>query len=307
MTFSERLRQQRISRGIDLAQIAAETKISKRHLEALENGDLKSIPGSIFARSFARQYARFVGVDENSIEEEIQAAFQQEDPLKIEETNPNLIPIEPVRHRSQDSFNWQQVPVPAVTLVAVLGACTLLYMGWQRLVLGKNEPSGPLAAAPALPNPFSGAPNTKLAAAESVQLPGAVPSESLEVGGQSVMELEVPQSAGPGMKISVVASQETWVSITANGKTVYTGILQPNSKRVLKGVERAKMVIGNAGGVDVLKDDQTIGPIGPQGQVRVVVLSPDGPRIMKTAKERESRRSRGDEPAQRPDPSRIAL
>lgn len=298
MTFSERLRQQRLSRGIDLAQIAADTKISKRYLEALESGDLKSIPGSIFARSFARQYARQVGLDETLIEEEIQTAFQQEDPFRVETSNPALTPAHAVAASesflSRIDFDWQRVPVPSVTLVAVLGACALLYMGWQRVVLGKGEPSGPLDSAPAALNPFAGAPSTKLPVAESLPrpgvaaLPGMVPVGSALNSQGTALELEVPQSGGPGMKISVVASQQTWVSITANGKTVYTGILEPNSTRVLKGVERAKMVIGNAGGVEVLTDDRNIGPIGPQGQVRVLLLSPDGPKIMKTVEERQT-------------------
>lgn len=299
MTFSERLRQQRLSRGIDLGQIAADTKISKRYLEALESGDLKSIPGAIFARSFARQYARHVGLDEALIEDEIQAAFQQEDPFKVEPSNPALTPAQPASHQhnsllSRIEFDWQRVPVPSLTLVAVLGACAMLYMGWQRVVLGKGESSSPLASAPALPNPFAGAPSTKLPVAESLPrpgvaaVPGMMPAGTMADGQNAALELEVPQSGGPGMKIAVVASQQTWVSITANGKTVYTGILEPNSTRVLKGVERAKMVIGNAGGVEVLTDDRTIGPIGPQGQVRVVLLSPDGPKIMKTAEERQA-------------------
>lgn len=292
MTFSERLRQQRLSRRIDLAQMAADTKISKRYLEALESGDLKSIPGSIFARSFARQYAQYVGLNASVIEDEIQAAFQQEDPF-TKPASAVSSPGLPARDAflSRLDFNWDRLSVPSVTLVAVLGGCSLLYMGWQRVVLGKGESSGPLASAPSLPSPFAGAPSTKLPTAESLPrpdvaaVPGMMPAGNN--GGQTgALELDVPQSNNPGMKIALVASQQTWISITANGKTVYTGILEPNSTRVLKGVERAKMVIGNAGGVEVLTDDRNIGPIGPQGQVRVLLLSPDGPKIMKTADDR---------------------
>ena len=79
------------------------------------------------------------------------------------------------------------------------------------------------------------------------------------------------------MAIKVVASAETWVSITANGKAVYSGILQPYEERTLTGVEHARMVIGNSTGVDVLADGRSIGPIGPLGSVRVVVLTPGNP------------------------------
>ena len=91
------------------------------------------------------------------------------------------------------------------------------------------------------------------------------------------------------MAVQVVASEETWVSIAVNGRSVFSGILKQNEARTLPGVERAKMVIGNAGGVDVITDGKSIGPIGPRGQVRFVLLSPDGPRIL-TKKEVDEQR-----------------
>ena len=100
-----------------------------------------------------------------------------------------------------------------------------------------------------------------------------------------IVELQTPPGAkGEGMNIKIVASQEAWVSITANGKKLYSGILRPNETRVLSRVERAKVVVGNAGGVDVLADGRSIGPIGPRGQVRVVLMSPNGTQIHKQPK-----------------------
>jgi hypothetical protein len=93
------------------------------------------------------------------------------------------------------------------------------------------------------------------------------------------------------MAVQVVASEQTWVSITVNGRSVFSGTLQPNETRTLSRVERARMVIGNAGGVDVITDGKSIGPIGPPGQVRFVLLSPDGPRIL-TKREIEEQKAR---------------
>lgn len=83
------------------------------------------------------------------------------------------------------------------------------------------------------------------------------------------------------MLVKLVASEKTWVSISANGKVVFSGILQPNEVRNLAGVERARMVVGNAGGLEVLTDGKSIGPIGPPGQVRVVLITPEGPQIIR--------------------------
>lgn len=65
--FGERLRQEREAREITLRQIADETKISLRYLQALEADDLKSLPGTVFNKGYVRTYAEFIGVDPNPL------------------------------------------------------------------------------------------------------------------------------------------------------------------------------------------------------------------------------------------------
>jgi cytoskeletal protein RodZ len=63
-TFGEELRSQRLSRGIALEQITAVTKISQRHLLALEQGHFRQLPGGILSKGIVRGYAGAVGLDE---------------------------------------------------------------------------------------------------------------------------------------------------------------------------------------------------------------------------------------------------
>lgn len=57
----------RESKNIRLAQISAETKIGIPSLEAIEAGDYRQLPGGIYNISYIRQYARFVGLDEEAL------------------------------------------------------------------------------------------------------------------------------------------------------------------------------------------------------------------------------------------------
>jgi cytoskeletal protein RodZ len=57
----------RRNRGITLEQIAQETKISRRSLEAIECGDFGKLPGGIYTTSYLRQYARAIDFDENTL------------------------------------------------------------------------------------------------------------------------------------------------------------------------------------------------------------------------------------------------
>src|SRR5213082_2507700 len=62
-SFGEELKREREIRGISLKEIADDTKISKRFLEALERNDHKTLPAPVFTRGFVRQYARYLGLN----------------------------------------------------------------------------------------------------------------------------------------------------------------------------------------------------------------------------------------------------
>lgn len=63
-SLGEQLRRARLERGVNLREVAEQTRITMRHLEAIEADDYKSLPGGIFNKSFIKSYARYVGFPE---------------------------------------------------------------------------------------------------------------------------------------------------------------------------------------------------------------------------------------------------
>lgn len=63
-SFGEDLRMERISRGVALEDITAVTKISQRHLLALEQERFRQLPGGILNKGIVRGYASALGLDE---------------------------------------------------------------------------------------------------------------------------------------------------------------------------------------------------------------------------------------------------
>jgi cytoskeletal protein RodZ len=68
-----RLRAAREARRIELVQIAAETRIPLRHLEAIEAGDFGALPSRAYAIGFTRTFAKAVGLDDVAITEAVRA------------------------------------------------------------------------------------------------------------------------------------------------------------------------------------------------------------------------------------------
>jgi cytoskeletal protein RodZ len=74
-SFGEDLRMERLSRGIALEDITAVTKISQRHLVALEEERFRLLPGGILSKGIVRGYASAVGLDENDWTERFLEAY----------------------------------------------------------------------------------------------------------------------------------------------------------------------------------------------------------------------------------------
>lgn len=63
------LKQRREASGLTLDQIQQTTKIQKRYIIAIEEGDYKNLPGSFYARAFIKTYAESLGLDVDELYE----------------------------------------------------------------------------------------------------------------------------------------------------------------------------------------------------------------------------------------------
>ena len=74
-SFGEDLRRQRLSRGVALEDITAVTKISQRHLIALEQERFRLLPGGILSKGIVRGYAGALGLDPQDWTERYMQAY----------------------------------------------------------------------------------------------------------------------------------------------------------------------------------------------------------------------------------------
>jgi len=110
-SFGDKLKRERELRGISLREIADGTKISVRFLQALEEDRVEALPGGLFPRAFAKQYALFLGLDP----ERTVADFVEAHGERAPERRPAA---PPVKHRSPLSLG--HVFLAAVAVVAVV-------------------------------------------------------------------------------------------------------------------------------------------------------------------------------------------
>jgi cytoskeletal protein RodZ len=61
------LRKARLEKGISLEDMQETTKIRKKYLEAIEDGNYKLLPGNFYVRAFIKSYSESVGLDPNEV------------------------------------------------------------------------------------------------------------------------------------------------------------------------------------------------------------------------------------------------
>jgi transcriptional regulator with XRE-family HTH domain len=66
----DRLRDAREARGLDIYRVERDTKIRVKYLSALEDGEFTELPGDVYTRGFLRNYASYLGLDADELENE---------------------------------------------------------------------------------------------------------------------------------------------------------------------------------------------------------------------------------------------
>jgi cytoskeleton protein RodZ len=274
-SIGDTLRRERLRLNLDLEQIARETKISRKLLEAIESEDFSRLPGGVFTKSFVRQYARVLGLDEDEIATELERTIQPEEPVYESSGRIHLEPAIDVgrvpdfggRPRSGSSL-------PALAgMVLVMLLCSGIYALWQQSRRTAAVAPPPLAAAPVeVPSTAAAAPQADAVAVERTAL-----TPPAEESAPPVAERAEPAA---NVRVGLTATEPTWISVRSDGQVVYTGTLQPNETKDLDASEAVRIVIGNAGGLAVTLNGNPVPPLGPSGQVRVVQFSPGGVQIV---------------------------
>jgi cytoskeleton protein RodZ len=75
--FCDELRGERERRKVSLESICEETKVSSRHLHALEAGEYSQLPGGVFRKGIVRSYLGALGLDEATWLERFEASLQE--------------------------------------------------------------------------------------------------------------------------------------------------------------------------------------------------------------------------------------
>jgi cytoskeleton protein RodZ len=269
VAVSEELQRARLDQGIDLATVAARTKINAKYLRAIEAGDPKSLPGGFFYKSFAHQYATFLGVDTRAIDAEIDRVLGADAPPPL----PRAAKQRAEKPSSRSGAARKYFSYAAFVLILV--ACSGVDDWWhgsRAVATERVESRAPVvenATGRRAPSPATG----RVSLASVSQVAAGPPAAAAPAGSR--------------VELALTATEETWLSVSSDGTQVFSGLLEANQTKTIEGKEFAKLRVGNAAGLEVRLNGKPLGPLGAHGQVRDLVVTPDKFQFVSTPNESE--------------------
>ena len=294
--FGERLRRQREMRGVSLEEISKSTKIGTRSLKAIEDEDFEKLPGGIFNKGFVRAYARFLGLDEEQIVGDFEEAWNAYEA----ERTPQVFAV-PEEETKPSSSGWGWISVLVIVFAGIGG-----WYGYQRM-------HAPGAVAPQVVAPQTSQPETSTPSSASeinqnpppAQVPSAPASQPVQNGNASHLSTankslpepkttassastDVSPSKSPAataslaksqpaaIRLQVFAREDSWLSVSADGKDLGQGILTAQKTRSIRAQKEVRLKIGNLGGVEISFNGRPVNLDGQPNEVKELTFTAGG-------------------------------
>ena len=277
--FGDRLRREREMRGITLDEITESTKVSRRHLEALEGEHFDQLPGGVFNKGFVRAYARFLGIDEDQAVADYSTASNE-----VPEPE-GKFPLE-IHQKPDRDLNPRRSPLPMVFAIAALIGVLVGYAFWAKSKPHSTESSQQESQVPAASAPA----NT--ASTPATSAPAASEQASREPAPRTVEHAAKAASVNPQPQadqaasaldkpekaffVFVKAREDSWVSIVADGKSVMQRVLSADKHKKIKAGKSLILRTGNAGGIEVTFNGRPLGALGNENEPRTLTFNATG-------------------------------
>lgn len=289
------LRTARLKRGEDTAFVAAALRMRRDQLEAIEADDFAKLPGRTYAVGFVRAYARYLGLDADSIVQRFKDESAARDTSKPVEL---VFPEAPEERRLM-------LPNGSILIWAMLIAMVIYGISYLTMPARKQPTTSANAEPPAVIiedpaeapeptastnvdvwRPVSSEPPVTYVAGDAM-LPASdtpastdiliddrkLPASTFTIAQLAEASAAQAQAPAPApSRITLTAIEETYIQIrdpTVRGKrgVLVSRLLSTGESYPAPDQAGLIMQTGNAGGLQVAVDGRVLGVLGKRGEV----------------------------------------
>ena len=275
--LGNRLKEARLAKDMSLDDLQKVTKIQKRYLAGIEEGDYSMMPGKFYVRAFIKQYAEAVRIEP----EEIFEQYKDDIPAQVNDDIPEK--LSRVQSRKDLSGRTSKVfdILPKVLIgVFIVGLIAVLYnfLGAKDQADNEEKPSDLTDEQTVIEESENLAENKKDEPAgkkeESADKDAAEENDKdHEAEEKPKQEVAVVQSSGNGtvyelknadkFELEVLSTGETWVNIkNGKGDSLFQGMLTADGTKSQKvdfsKETEASIVVGNSTQTEIYVNGEKI-------------------------------------------------
>jgi cytoskeleton protein RodZ len=232
------LKRERELRRISLREVSKNTKVKEHLLKAIEEDQYAPLPSPTYVKGFLLAYAKYLGLDPNDI------LLRYENSLKGKPATQPEVPPEKnflgnIRYLQNKRYLW------IVGGIIVVGFFTSYFFLLHPPKLSIE------------PVPVK----------QKVEEPPPPPPQ--------ISEITVPPQEQP-FSLQLKAVEETWVRIKIDDQPEYEMTLKPGEVTSHQGLKRIQLLVGNAGGLDIVFKGELLKKTGKSGEVVDIAFTPQG-------------------------------
>ncbi|MGZ3494233.1 MAG: helix-turn-helix domain-containing protein [Thermodesulfobacteriota bacterium] len=301
-TLGSYLKNQRESKKISLREVAKNTRVREHILKAIEEDRYELLPPYTYVKGFLSAYAKYLKLDESEV------LLRYERVLKGEPVAPPLAELpkpappppkppkpappspkpkeeisatKPSKPRKKIEWNTKQTWVIAGVIAASLVLFYFFSPYSPRPPESVPERPAPEKAAieeePAAPTP-------PIAAVTSVpkEKPVIEGKESVAPSSPVTSTTSIPEKKPLSLQLKAV--EETWVRLDVDDQSGKGMILKPGEGISVQASNRIRMILGNAGGLDLTLNGKKLEKFGKSGEVLTLIFTSKGVEINRPEK-----------------------
>ena len=300
-TLGKYLRNQRESKKISLREVANNTRVRQNLLKAIEEDQYHLLPPATYVKGFLLAYAKYLKLNPNEIllryervlkgepvtqpstepskpKEKIPPTQPPKPKEKVPPTQPpktkeKIPPTQPPKPKQKVIWNTKQTWVVGGVIVASLIVFYLFFPYSAKLPM-KPIPEKPVPEKPIIKEELSITPSPPVVATTPV--PPPTPSSPISA------TTSVPEKKTFSLQLKAV--EATWVSLQVDDQSEKEMTFKAGEGISVHASNRIRIIIGNAGGLDLILNGKPLDKFGKPGEVLTLLFTPQGVEVKRPEK-----------------------
>lgn len=278
--FAQELKSLREKKAISLNEIYDKTRIDVKYLNEIENGNFDVLP-EVYIRAFLKKYAEMIELDSDETLSEYEIAKGEnseavpppiakkiELDIEKDEEVPKTFEyvdqeIPEARDITKDGKK-KNIFMPAIFVLVSLTAVILYFILF-------NDSSEEIIIEKPINKIIS----------ERTQEDDVVKLEVTEDASERVVATTKSQVKKDSLNLRINATDTSWMRIMIDNKFNDEFTLNPSLTKSLKAKSNFSILIGNAGGVELILNGKKLPKVGKKGEIKNIKIDLDGIHYMK--------------------------